>query len=133
MAGYSQRTLLDKLGVKPDTNITILNLPNSLKNDFQQLIYQTQPQESQDFILYFTETTEILKKEFPTLKKSLKSNGYLWISWPKKTANIPTDLNENIIREIGLTEGLVDVKVCAIDQDWSGLKFVYRLKDRHNL
>jgi hypothetical protein len=64
------------------------------------------------------------------MKNHLDEGGMLWISWPKKAATIETDLDENIVREIGLKAGLVDVKVCAVDEIWSGLKFVYRVKDR---
>jgi hypothetical protein len=64
------------------------------------------------------------------LKSSLAQNGLLWISWPKRSSGVATDLSENIIREIGLSNGLVDIKVCAVDETWSGLKFVYRVKDR---
>ncbi len=66
----------------------------------------------------------------PILKKHLSKDGMLWISWPKKSSDIPTDVNENMIRNFALDTGLVDVKVCAVDEDWSGLKLVYRLKDR---
>ena len=72
----------------------------------------------------------MLEAEFPKLKAALTSDGMLWISWPKKSSKVATDLKEDIIREIGLTNGLVDVKVAAVDEVWSGLKFVYRLKDR---
>jgi len=70
-----------------------------------------------------------LEKDFPQLKKSLSPKGMLWISWLKLSSQIESDLNENIVREVGLASGLVDVKVCAMDEDWSGLKFVYRVKD----
>lgn len=63
-------------------------------------------------------------------KKNLKKDGMMWISWPKKSSGVTTDLDENFIRDFGLQEGLVDVKVCAVDEIWSGLKFVYRIKDR---
>jgi hypothetical protein len=72
----------------------------------------------------------VLNEAFPKLKKSLDLAGTLWISWPKGASKVKTDLNENVVREIGLSNGLVDVKVCAVDEVWSGLKFMYRLKDR---
>ncbi len=83
-----------------------------------------------DFIQLFVTQRADLKHRFKDAKKCLARNGSLWISWPKKASGTPTDLNENSIREIGLGIGLVDVKVCAVDETWSGLKFVYRLKDR---
>ncbi len=83
-----------------------------------------------DFIQFFTREKSVLETAFPKLRKRLAANGSLWISWPKGAAKIETDLNENVVREIGLKNGLVDVKVCAVDDVWSGLKFVFRLKDR---
>jgi hypothetical protein len=80
--------------------------------------------------MLFTKSAASLKKEFTQLAKTLTPAGMLWISWPKKSSGVPTDLNENLVREIGLAAGLVDVKVCAITEVWSGLKFVRRLKDR---
>ena len=63
-------------------------------------------------------------------EEALSQSGMLWVSWPKGSSRVPTDLTENVVREIGLRNGLVDVKVCAVDETWSGLKFVFRLKDR---
>src|SRR5205807_793877 len=85
-----------------------------------------------DFIQYFSKSQEDLKEKFPLLKKALLKNGMLWISWPKGAyCNfVGSDLNENIIRDIGLENGLVDIKVIAVGEEWSGLKFVFRLKDR---
>ncbi len=83
-----------------------------------------------DFIHLFTGSREELEAEFPRLKAALSPGGLLWISWPKGASKVKTDLNENVVREIGLANGLVDVKVAAIDATWSGLKFVYRLQDR---
>ena len=82
------------------------------------------------FIHYFTKTRSALEKRFPVLERALTPAGMLWISWPKGTSGVTTDLTENVIREIGLANGLVDVKVCAVDATWSGLKFVRRVKDR---
>ena len=81
-------------------------------------------------IHYYTDTKSDLEKQFPSLKKLLAPDATLWISWPKAASGKQTDLNENIVRDIGLKYGLVDVKVIAVDEIWSGLKFVYRLKDR---
>ncbi len=83
-----------------------------------------------DFVHYFVQQRDELTKIFPQLATIIKPNGMIWISWPKGSSRIETDLNENIIRDIGLANGLVDVKVIAVDDEWSGLKFVYRLKDR---
>jgi hypothetical protein len=83
-----------------------------------------------DFAMLFVRRVSELKKGFPRLRDRLESNGVLWVSWPKKTSGVETDLSDNVVRAIGLDAGLVDVKVCAVDEIWSGLKFVRRLKDR---
>ena len=86
--------------------------------------------EKLDFIQLFATTQADLKRRFKEAKGCLAANGSFWISWPKKASGMASDLNENLVREVGLGLGLVDVKVCAVDETWSGLKFVYRLKDR---
>ncbi len=83
-----------------------------------------------DFAMLFVRATSELKQGFPKLRDRLESNGMLWVAWPKKASGVETDLSEGIVRSIGLEAGLVDVKVCAVDQTWSGLKFVRRLRDR---
>jgi hypothetical protein len=83
-----------------------------------------------DFIHFFSDKRASLERQIPKLRDSLKSSGMIWISWPKKASGKTKDLDEGVVREIGLKAGLVDVKVCAIDETWSGLKFVFRLKDR---
>ena len=83
-----------------------------------------------DFVFLFVKTQAELKKEFSRRAKQLKPAGMLWVAWPKKSSGVITDLTENEVRRIGLEIGLVDVKVCAVDEVWSGLKFVIRLKDR---
>ena len=79
---------------------------------------------------FFTKSEEELQGKILNLKSQLKPTGMLWISWPKKASKVPTDIDDGIVRSIGLKSGLVDVKVCAVDEVWSGLKFVFRLKDR---
>jgi hypothetical protein len=80
--------------------------------------------------MVFTKSKSVLLKEFNRLSRQLAPAGMLWISWPKKSSGVATDVDENAIREIGLAAGLVDVKVCAVTDVWSGLKFVRRVKDR---
>lgn len=134
MAGYSGKPLIQKLGIKPGVRLIILHPPD----DYDQTLGDLPPGIEQapelngifDFIQYFTTERRLFETDFPKLKNALQPAGMLWISWPKKAAKIATDLNENIIRDIGLENGLVDVKVCAVDERWSGLKFVYRVKDR---
>lgn len=132
-AGYSGTPLYKKLGIKPGQRAWFAGHPagyeEELRNvgDFQRV--QKLGKEF-DFLHLFTASRKALTVEIPKLRDAMKANGALWISWPKKAAGVPTDLDENIVREVGLKAGLVDVKVCAVDETWSGLKFVFRLKDR---
>lgn len=83
-----------------------------------------------DFIHFFTQEFSELEVIFPKLKEKVRKGGILWVSWPKGSSKLPKDLNGSDVRRIGLESGLVDVKVCAVDNDWSGLKFMYRTKDK---
>jgi len=134
MSGYSKTPLVQKLGIKPGFHLAILNAPAGYERVLVDLPAGiTQSAElghGLDFVQFFCRERAQLEQRFPELKAALKPAGMLWISWPKGTSKVPTNLNENIIREIGLENGLVDVKVAAVDDDWSGLKFIYRLKDR---
>lgn len=150
MAGYSQKKLTEKLGIKSGQVLILLNAPEDYGHQLFPIpegcsIYDSFT-EPADCIQFFTKSKSQLQENFPNLKKHLKKDGSLWICWPKKSVkrNIiairqPTEqksqiepvLDENIIREIGLENGLVDIKVIAVDEIWSGLKFVYRTKDRH--
>ncbi len=133
-AGYSGTPLIKKLGIKPGFKIAILNPPAH----YRQLIGELPESVTivdglngpLDFISFFTRQSAELADQFPALKQALASNGMLWISWPKKSAKVATDLTENVVRDIGLRNRLVDVKVAAVDESWSGLKFVYRVEDR---
>ena len=91
---------------------------------------ETEPDQLLDFVHFFTMTRSQLEEEFPKLKKRLTQRGMLWISWPKHSSAIETDLSESLVREIGLDNRLVDVKIASIDETWSGLKFVRRVRDR---
>ncbi len=134
MAGYSKRSLAEKLGVKEGLRLFLLNppegylgLPGGLPPD---VVIEKHLRGPAEFIHCFTKEKKELEKFFPRLAGSLADKGALWISWPKAASKVPTDLNENVVRQIGLANALVDVKVCAVDEIWSGLKFVRRLKDR---
>ena len=133
MAGYSATPLIKKLGIKSGMKISIINAPEDFWEavaEMPEVTIITKPTKEMDFILFFAETKKEYEKNFPKLAKRLAPTGMLWIGWRKKSSKISTDLNENIIRDFGLANGLVDVKVCAITENWSGLKFVIRLKDR---
>jgi len=132
---YSGTPLAKKLGIKENFKVLLYNSPDhyfDLFFNFPEGVEIIEKIESNtaDFIHIFTTSFEDLKAVVKAYKKALKKDGALWISWPKGTSNIPNDLKRDQIREFVLKTGLVDVKVAAIDENWSGLKFVYRLKDR---
>ena len=133
-AGYSKKSLVEKLGIKEGFAISIIGAPENYAATLGKLppgVRQTNKLEGPlDFVQFFCSKRSRLEDNFPALKEALSPSGMLWVSWPKGSSGVPTDLTENVVREIGLRNGLVDVKVCAVDETWSGLKFVYRLKDR---
>lgn len=132
MAGYSATPLIKKLGIKEGMQVITANEPTDYWDLLGNLpdIHLNKSKKEVDFIHLFVTHQKDLEREFLKRKAQLKKDGMLWISWPKKAAKVPSDLDENIIRAYGLNEGLVDVKVCAVSDIWSGLKFVYRVKDR---
>ena len=134
MAGYSGTPLLKKLGIKPNFTLWIINPPENYFAMLGELPEHVQLNNEggnhYNFIHIFTKSQTELKEQLPQLKTSLAKDGMLWISWPKKASKVPTDLDGNIVRQIGLDAGLVDIKVAAVDEIWSGLKFVYRKADR---
>jgi len=133
-ADYSRKSLEERLGIREGFKIIILNPPEDYDKTLGELpkgvLVAKALKGPLDFVHFFTKKRDELESKFPILKQKLSQNGMLWISWPRDSSNMETDLNENIVREIGLKNGLVDVKISAIDEIWSGLKFVYRIKDR---
>jgi hypothetical protein len=134
MAGYSSTPLAKKLGIKEGSRIGLVNAPENFERELGELPdragFVKRLTNSLDIILLFVLTERALARDFPKLAKKLATNGMIWIAWPKKSSGVATDLSFNSAQRIGLDAGLVDVKICAIDDTWSGLKFVYRLKDR---
>ncbi|HEX6650024.1 MAG TPA: hypothetical protein VF075_10800 [Pyrinomonadaceae bacterium] len=134
MAGYSSTPLAKKLGIKEGSRIGLVNAPKGFEDYLGELPdkaeFVSRLTNSLDIILLFVLTERALARDFSKLSKKLKSNGMIWIAWPKKSSGVATDLVFENVQRIGLDAGLVDVKICAIDDMWSGLKFVYRLKDR---
>jgi hypothetical protein len=133
-AGYSGTPLPRKLGIKDGFRVLLVSAPRELERELQPLptnvvLTETHDQKAEVIIAFFTERAS-LATDFEELARTLQPAGGLWIAWPKKASGVATDLNENVIRDIGLAAGLVDNKVCAISDVWSGLRFVYRLKDR---
>jgi len=134
VAGYSGKPLLEKLGIRPGYRISIANAPEHYLRLLGKLPEGVEllggRASGLDVLHLFAGNRGQLSEAFPRAMQRIKSDGVLWVSWTKQTSASKSDLNENIVREIGLAHGLVDVKVAAIDQDWSALKFVYRTKDR---
>jgi len=135
MAGYSNTPLVKKLGIKEGFRVGFVNSPKGFKKELGQLpgdvkIAVAQLAKPLDLIILFVETEPALRASFSLLAEKLTANGTLWIAWPKKSSKVPTDLSFNNVQRIGLDAGLVDVKICAVNDIWSGLKFVCRLKDR---
>jgi len=133
MPGYSGTPLPKKLGIKEGLRVSLVDSPPEVVEELKPYLEKCEAADGKsaiDFAIVFTKSRASLAKEFKPIAKQLAPAGMLWISWPKKSSGVPTDLTENIVREIGLAAGLVDVKVCAVTDVWSGLKFVRRLKDR---
>jgi predicted DNA-binding protein YlxM (UPF0122 family) len=134
MAGYSPNPLSKKLGLKEGQAVLLVNPPANyaalVGEIMEGLAVKRKAAGELDFIHFFTNTLEEYEAKLLVLKEQIKKNGMIWISWYKKSAKKPTELTENIIRDYALSVGLVDVKVCAVDDEWSGLKLVYRLVDR---
>jgi len=135
MPGYSGTPLPKKLGIKAGFRVLIAKAPAEVSAELREALAECVPAKQRDkvdFAMLFSKSRAELVKEFWRIEKLLTPAGMLWVSWPKKSSGVATDLNENVVREIGLDAGLVDVKVCAVTELWSGLKFVRRLKDRKN-
>ena len=132
-AGYSGTPLAQKLGIKDGFHISLINTPDyylDLFSDLPPTLYFESDTAGVDFIHLFTKSKAEYESLLPSLKGQIKPNGMIWVSWPKKASKIETDMTEDIIRNYALKIGLVDVKVCAVDEIWSGLKLVIPVKDR---
>ena len=133
-AGYSGTPLAKKLGIKSGAVIRLYHEPEYYFNLFsdlpKEISIQKDNKKKKDFIHYFTKDLASYSKDISRLKNEIVPNGMIWISWPKKASKIVTDVTEDKIRELALKNGLVDIKVCAVDEVWSGLKLVIPVKDR---
>ncbi|CAG1011138.1 hypothetical protein PHYC_04012 [Phycisphaerales bacterium] len=136
MAGYSKTPLARKLGIKPGSRVVLLGAPAGFERTLGDLpkgakVTRRAPLRAvADVILLFTNSSEMLEDRFPRTRRRLAEAGGFWVCWPKKASGVPTDLTEDLVRGIGLEVGLVDNKVCAVDEVWSGLRFVVRVRDR---
>lgn len=134
-AGYSGTPLVRKLGLKGGMRCVILDPPENYWNLLDGLpddLTVADPGESRDldFIHVFASERDDLTGRLETLRGRMAMDGMIWVSWPKKSSGVPTDVTREVVRDAGLSAGLVDVKVCAVDETWSGLKFVMRKEDR---
>lgn len=130
-AGYSGTPLPRKLGFKPGFRVHFHKLPAPIRQELKSVVANCVEAVAElDLAMAFVTSQAELKNQFPLLAAKLRPAGILWVSWPKKTSGVVSDLDENQVRRIGLEGGLVDIKVCAVSEIWSGLKFVRRLKDR---
>jgi len=132
-AGYSGTPLHRKLGVKPGSRVLLSAAPPGFAFDHvppDAVVHTRAAGSSYDVVVAFCPDRARLDRRFGPLADRLTTAGALWVAWPKRASGVITDLDENVVREVGLGEGLVDVKVIAIDETWSGLKFVRRLRDR---
>ena len=134
MPGYSGTPLPKKLGIKDGFRVALLNAPadvkSELKSAFKKCSLLKPAAGSLDFVFLFAKSRAALEAELASAARSLAPAGMLWISWPKRSSGIACDLDENVVRQRGLDTGLVDIKVCAVTDIWSGLKFVIPVKDR---
>ncbi|HWN99268.1 MAG TPA: DUF3052 domain-containing protein [Blastocatellia bacterium] len=134
MPGYSGTPLAKKLGIKEGFRVALVGAPKGFRGELEGLPknvkFVTSIEASLDLIVFFAKSRSELMANFSRLAAKLAPAGMLWISWPKKASGFATDLSDGIVRQTGLDEGLVDTKVCAVNDVWSGLKFVIRVKDR---
>ena len=127
-AGYSGTPLPKKLGIKPGHRVLVLGAPEGFALEGVQPVRSLRGQA--DVIVSFHVERADLERRLPALRDAMVQNAGLWIAWPKKASKVPTDLTENVVRDLGLANALVDNKVAAIDEVWSGLRLVIRVRDR---
>jgi len=134
MAGYSGTPLAQKLGIKPGMNVAVLNAPTGYRKWLaplpEKISFTDKAKAAANFVHLFVRERAILEKELKRLRKIVDDAGILWVSWPKKSSGVATDITEDVIRTVCLPLGFVDVKVCAVDETWSGLKLMVRRENR---
>jgi DUF3052 family protein len=130
-AGYSGTPLVKKLGIKPGMRVAVLGGPEDFVSDTlgqlpEDVAVARRLGASKDIVIFFTTQRAALAERLEALRAAIAPDGMIWVAWPKKASKVPTDITEDVVREVVLPTGLVDVKVCAIDATWSGLKIVIR-------
>src|SRR5579859_7224472 len=132
-SGYSGTPLFKKLGYRAGMSVVAIGMPPEVRalieSGVEGIRWSARGSDIEAAHLFTTRLTE-LSKQLKSLKKALQPTGFVWVSWPKKTSGVPTEVGEHQIREIALPLGLVDIKVCAVSEVWSGLKLVIPVKDR---
>ena len=135
MSGYSGTPLTKKLGIKAGFRVRVLNAPVDYEALLDPLpegaVISSRRSRSVDIWHVFTKSSAMLSSGLPVAMEAIRPDGAIWVSWPKKASGVPTDVTEDVIRELALPLGLVDVKVCAVDETWSGLKLVIRKENRN--
>jgi hypothetical protein len=134
MAGYSGTPLVRKLGIKEGSALALLRAPDDFDATLGELPDGVRVRRSVrgplDVIVAFFDRRAELARRLPALRSAMDPAAGLWIAWPKKASGVSTDITEDTVRKLGLAARLVDNKVCAIDETWSGLRLVIRVKDR---
>ena len=134
MAGYSGTPIAQKLGIKSGATVIALNPPSNYRKLLVDLPagvkFGNRVRAGCNFVHLFTSKRRELEKQLSILRKKIADTGTLWISWPKKSSGVATDITEDVIRAVALPLGFVDVKVCAVDEIWSGLKLMIRKENR---
>ena len=133
-AGYSGTPLTKKLGIKEGFRVALVGAPKGFRGELEGLPtkveFVTSVETSLDLIVFFAKSRSELLSNFSRLAAKLAPAGMLWIAWPKKASGVASDLSDGVVRQTGLDAGLVDTKVCAVNEVWSGLKCVIRVKNR---
>ena len=133
-AGYSGKPLHEKLGIKPGMRVAVLRPPSNYAKLLGRLppgaTIVGKPAQGAPFVHLFVKRASELEEQLPTFRRTIAQDGMLWVSWPKKASGVPTDVTEHVVRGLALPLGLVDVKVCAIDETWTAFKLVIRVSER---
>jgi hypothetical protein len=134
MVGYSGTPLYRKLGIKEGSRVALLGAPQGFDDELAPLPDSVQVLrrlgQDLDVVVLFVTERRVLEQRFPGVARSITPSGGFWVAWPKRASRVPTDLTEDVLREVGLPQGLVDNKVCAVSEVWSGLRFVWRKENR---
>jgi len=134
MAGYSGTPLPQKLGIKPGIIVVVIDAPDNYRKLLGQIPsgvnFATRPVGNTKFIHLFVKERRALQTQLQSLRQKIAEDAAVWVSWPKKSSGVPTDVTEDVIRAVALPIGFVDIKVCAVDDTWSGLKLMIRRENR---